>query len=225
MARRKPSPALKAFGAVVRHLREEANITRTELAKRVAVTPSYISQVESGHTRCRKDFAQRMDQALGTDDQLTAAWTKHLRSATYPKFFAEFSEAEASAELLRAYEATFVTGLLQTKEYAQVLLPSQSTLDGRLKRQQILFRELQARALSVSDSCDFIRKAKDRWTMRPGARRSAATITAGPASNWQRSRRRWACGTPRPLTAPDYSSAWRRSARSWPNSSSSRSPR
>lgn len=166
MAKRKPSPALKAFGAEVRRLREEANITRTELAKRVAVTPSYISQVESGNTRCRKDFAQRLDQALDTGEQLTTAWTKHLRTATYPKFFSDYTEAEATAELLRAYEATFVTGLLQTQEYARILLPNEATLDGRLRRQQILSRESPPKLIVVMEESVLMREVGGPEVMR-----------------------------------------------------------
>ncbi|GAA0569424.1 helix-turn-helix domain-containing protein [Actinomadura livida] len=166
MAKRKPSPALKAFGAEVRRLREDVGITRTELANRVAVTPSYISQTESGNTRCRKDFAQRLDQALDMGDQLTQAWTKHLRSASYPKFFADYTEAEASAELLRAYEATFVVGLLQTMEYARVLLPSEPDLDGRLHRQQILTRDAPPRLVVVMDETVLMREVGNREVMR-----------------------------------------------------------
>ncbi|WP_149260808.1 helix-turn-helix transcriptional regulator [Actinomadura sp. K4S16] len=166
MAKRKPSPALKAFGAEVRRLREDAGITRTELAHRVAVTPSYISQVESGNTRCRKDFAQRLDHALETGDQLTASWARHLRAASYPKFFADYSEAESSADLLRAYEATFVPGLLQTKEYAHVLLLSEAALDARLSRQQILFRETPPRLIVVIDESVLMREVGGPGVMR-----------------------------------------------------------
>lgn len=136
MAKRKPSPALKAFGAEVRRLREETGITRTDLAKRVSVTPSYVSQVESGNTRCRKDFAQRLDQALDTGTQLMDAWTKHLRGASYPKFFADYSEAEGSADLLRAYEATFVYGLFQAESYARALLLTDDAVEARMRRQE-----------------------------------------------------------------------------------------
>ncbi len=165
MAKRKPSPALEAFGAEVRRLREEAGITRTELAQRVAVTPSYISQVESGNTRCRKDFAQRLDQTLGMGEQLTTAWTKHLRAASYPKFFADYTEAEATAELLRAYEATFVTGL-RTEEYARILLPNETTLDGRLRRQQILSREAPPKLIVVMEESVLMREVGGPEVMR-----------------------------------------------------------
>lgn len=166
MAKRKPSPALKAFGAEVRRLREDVGITRTELAHRLSVTPSYVSQVESGNTRCRNDFAQRLDQALGTGEQLTTAWTKNLRAASYPKFFADYSEAEASADLLRAYEATFVPGLFQTKEYAQALLPSEAAVERRLLRQQILSRETPPRLIVVMDESVLVRDVGGPEVMR-----------------------------------------------------------
>lgn len=166
MAKRKPSPALKAFGAEVRRLREEAGITRTELANRVAVTPSYISQVESGNTRCRRDFATRLDQALSSGHTLTNAWDEVLKTATYPQFFADYSRAEASAELLRVFGATFVVGMLQTREYAHVLLPSEAALEGRLKRQQVLALEKPPRLVVVLEETVLMREIGGPGVMR-----------------------------------------------------------
>jgi hypothetical protein len=112
------------------------------------------------------DFAQRLDQALDTGEQLATAWTKHLRNANYPKFFADYPEAEATAELLRAYEATFVTGLLQTPEYARVLLPSEAAVDRRLLRQQILFREAPPKLIVVLDESVLAREVGGPEVMR-----------------------------------------------------------
>jgi transcriptional regulator with XRE-family HTH domain len=166
MAKRKPSPALKAFGAEVRRLREDVGITRTELANRVAVTPSYISQIESGNTRCRKDFAVRLDQALDTGEALASFWDKVLKSATYPKFFADYSRAEASAELLRVFGATFVVGMLQTREYAQVLLPSEAALEARLQRQHALAVEKPPRLVVVLEETVLMREVGGPEVMR-----------------------------------------------------------
>ncbi|GGV07352.1 transcriptional regulator [Actinomadura cremea] len=149
MAARKTSPALKSFGAEVTRLREDTAIIRTELARRMAVSRSYISQVESGNTRCRRDFAQRLDKALNTGNTITDLWDEFLQSATYPKAFADYPRAEASASLLRMYGETFVVGLLQTEEYARALLQSQLALEGRLKRQQILKRNPPPRLVVV----------------------------------------------------------------------------
>ncbi|MFC6933761.1 multiprotein-bridging factor 1 family protein [Actinomadura yumaensis] len=80
----KADPQTITFGAEVARLREEAGLSRIELAKRANVSRSYIGQVETGTTRCRDDFAIRLDQALGTGTQLIDAWTDLLRSAAYP---------------------------------------------------------------------------------------------------------------------------------------------
>ncbi|MFG2091269.1 multiprotein-bridging factor 1 family protein [Spirillospora sp. NPDC048824] len=92
VAARKPTSKTVSFGAEVTRLREEAGLNRTELAARAAVTRSYISQVESGRTKCRKDFAERLDKALDSGTALVDAWDEVLRSSSYPKFFAEFPE-------------------------------------------------------------------------------------------------------------------------------------
>lgn len=149
MTARKPSPALKSFGAEVARFREEAGITRAALADLVAVTPSYISQVESGNTRCRRDFAERLSTVLGSGHSLTGAWDELMQKAKYPRWFVDFSRAESSAALLRIYGETFVVGLLQTADYAHVLLPNQPDLDARLKRQHVLNFESPPRLVVV----------------------------------------------------------------------------
>lgn len=141
MASRKPSMELKAFGLEVTRLREEVGIHRAELARRVAVTRSYVSQVESGNTRCRKDFAERMDEALGSGTQLQDAWEDLLRSTSYPKYFKDYPVAEGTASFLRAYELLFVFGLFQTEAYIRALLRKEEDVEGRIRRQAVLKRQ------------------------------------------------------------------------------------
>jgi hypothetical protein len=43
-----------------------------------------------------------LDKALDSDTALVDAWDELLRSSSYPKFFADFPRAEASADALRA---------------------------------------------------------------------------------------------------------------------------
>ncbi|TDC77952.1 XRE family transcriptional regulator [Actinomadura sp. 7K507] len=149
LAARKPTRQTIAFGEEVARLRHEAGLSRLELAERAAVSRSYIAQVENGTTRCRRDFAIRLDEALSTGTTLTDLWDDILKSSAHPKFFTDYSVAESSAELLRMYAETFVIGLLQTEDYARVLLPTQVALEGRLKRQQILEREAPPRIVVV----------------------------------------------------------------------------
>ena len=138
MAARKPTHQTIRFGQEVVRLRHEVGLSRLELAKHAAVSRSYITQVENGTTRCRRDFAIRLDMALGTDATLTDAWDAILKSSAYPKFFADFPEAEASAAFLRAFENTLVYGLLQNEDYARALLVDDVAVTARMRRQSIL---------------------------------------------------------------------------------------
>ncbi|GAA2629753.1 helix-turn-helix transcriptional regulator [Actinomadura fulvescens] len=138
MTARKPTPALKAFGSEVTRLREEAGISRAELARLATVSRSYISQVENGATRCRKDFAERLDEVLDTSTALADGWEDLLRTTPYPQFFADFPMAEGSAVLLRSYQETFVYGLFQIEEYMRALLTREADFEGRMRRQAIL---------------------------------------------------------------------------------------
>ncbi|MFG2249555.1 helix-turn-helix domain-containing protein [Spirillospora sp. NPDC048823] len=141
MAARRPTPQTIAFGQEVARLRDEAALSRLDLAERAAVSRSYIAQVENGTTRCRRDFAVRLDEALGSGTTLTDVWDDILKSSAHPKFFTDYSVAESSAELLRAYHETFVYGLFQIERYARTLLVTDSAYEGRIGRQKILKAE------------------------------------------------------------------------------------
>ncbi|MFD0688813.1 helix-turn-helix domain-containing protein [Actinomadura fibrosa] len=166
MPARKPSPELRAFGAEVTRLRESAGLTRTELAALASVSRSYVSQVESGNTRCREDFAKRLDKALGSGERLAQAWNKHLRSTPYPRHFTDFSSVEPTASVLRAYESRLVYGLLQTEHYMRALLETQDAVEARLRRQAILTREHAPTLFVILDATVLIREVGGRKVMR-----------------------------------------------------------
>ncbi|TDC60323.1 XRE family transcriptional regulator [Actinomadura sp. GC306] len=138
VAARRPTRQTIAFGQEVIRLRTEASLSRLDLAERAAVSRSYIAQVENGTTRCRRDFAVRLDKALGTDTTLADGWDDIVKSSAYPRFFADFPEAEASAAFLRAFENTLVYGLLQNEDYARALLKDDEAVAARMRRQSIL---------------------------------------------------------------------------------------
>ncbi|MEV3922436.1 helix-turn-helix domain-containing protein [Actinomadura coerulea] len=141
MATRKPTPQTVAFGGEVSRLRRERDLSRIELACLTAVTRSYIAQVELGTTRCRQEFASRLDKAMDCSPTLAEAWEDLLRSAAYPRFFVDYPKAESTAALLRAFEIMTVYGLFQTEAYMWALLGTEQAVEARLKRQGILKRQ------------------------------------------------------------------------------------
>ncbi|MFI0482108.1 helix-turn-helix domain-containing protein [Actinomadura sp. 9N215] len=166
MAARKPTAKLLAFGAEVRRTREEAGITRTELGARVAVTRSYISQVELGRTKCRRDFTERLDKALETGTTLADKWDELVRSSGYPKYFADFPLAEASAVMLRAFEIRLVYGLFQTEAYAGAILESEEHVKERMQRQKILTKPNAPSVFVVLDESVLYREVGSPGIMR-----------------------------------------------------------
>ena len=141
MPSRKPTPQTVAFGIALATLREDAGLSRLELANRIPVTRSYIGQVETGTTRCRKKFATELDAALDSGTTMQDAWDDLLKSSRYPSWFADYPLAEGTASLLRAYETMFVYGLFQTEAYIRAHLSDDVAIEGRLRRQEVLQRE------------------------------------------------------------------------------------
>jgi transcriptional regulator with XRE-family HTH domain len=143
------TPATRAFGAEVARLREEVGIGRADLARRISVSRSYIAQVESGTTRCRRDFAERIDKGLGAGTAVVEAWDEMLKVARYPKFFRDYPAAEAAAALLRAYEETYAYGLFQTPAYMRELAGDEDGLAGRVERQRRVLARAQPPTIAV----------------------------------------------------------------------------
>lgn len=54
-------------GALLHGLRIRENLTQVEMAKKIKVTQSDISQMEKGSRRIGRNIAQRIQKAFGTD--------------------------------------------------------------------------------------------------------------------------------------------------------------
>ncbi|WP_242884872.1 helix-turn-helix domain-containing protein [Actinomadura litoris] len=165
----KIKPEFLSFGAEVKRLRLAAGLSQQQLADLVHVTRSYVAQVESGRTRCRRDFALRLDRALKSGVALVEAWDELLesiKSDKYPEFFANFPKAEQSATMLRAYEERVVHGLFQIEAYARILLNDDDALKNRLRRQEVLNRNPVPAVTVVMDETVLYREVGGKEVMR-----------------------------------------------------------
>ncbi|MFI0367410.1 helix-turn-helix domain-containing protein [Actinomadura sp. 1N219] len=136
---RRHTPELRSFGAVVRRSREVAGLKQVEVAGLVNVTRAYIGHVELGKTRCRLDFARRLDNALKADGEIVKAWNElieSIKSVKYAAYFVDFPKAESTASLVRVYETHIVNGLFQTEAYAKELIKDPDILNTRMNRQK-----------------------------------------------------------------------------------------
>ncbi|AZK94464.1 MULTISPECIES: helix-turn-helix domain-containing protein [Streptomyces] len=113
-----------AFGARLRSAREARGWTQEELAERTDYSSQHVSAAETGRKPPTLRFSRGLDVAFGfegTTESFERAWGE-LRNGVLLEGFPEFVGYESRAVEIRLYEIGIVPGLLQTPEYARVLV-------------------------------------------------------------------------------------------------------
>lgn len=143
-----PSSSPRALlGVELRHRREDAGLSQTDLGAPLFVSGSFIGQLESGVRRMQMDQAEKFDEALGADGFFVRNCAA-LKRSKYPDHFAEAAEAEARATTIKEYAPQLIPGLLQPEAYARAVFreyqPTATTdaidelVAARLERAQLL---------------------------------------------------------------------------------------
>ncbi|MEU5594475.1 helix-turn-helix transcriptional regulator [Streptomyces sp. NPDC020298] len=155
-----PTVRRRRLGQELRRLRELKGMTAEEVAERLLVSQSKISRLENG----RRSISQRDVRDLCgvyevEDQRIVDSLMEMARDSRQQGWWHAFGDIpysvyiglETDAESLRVYEPQLVTGLLQTRAYAEALvqgaLPETSTADidkrvqVRLRRQERITAE------------------------------------------------------------------------------------
>ncbi len=163
--------ALDYFGYELRRKREEAGLKQKELGDIVFCTGSLVGQIETARRVPQRDFAERLDAALGTDGMFSRLVGLVLRSQL-PTWFQPYADMEAKATYVSTYQCQLVYGLLQTEGYARAVLGVEHTakLDemvaARMERQRILARDEPPVVWTVLDEAVLYREIGGRKVMR-----------------------------------------------------------
>jgi transcriptional regulator with XRE-family HTH domain len=131
---------LHFFGAEVRRAREAAGMTLAELGGLVPCDASTVSRIESGQLSPAERFAESCDEAFG---QMGGWFGRFYRASLkwdgpYPRWFADWVDAEGRAAVIRWWEPLLIPGLLQTPEYARALFRAWRTDDDEDKVEQLV---------------------------------------------------------------------------------------
>lgn len=152
-----------ALGKRLRELRQAANLSGRRLAELLSWPPSKVSKLENGRQTPTDDDIRGWTRETGSEGETEALlaslhtleiqhseWQRQLRTGLKPHQ-QEIAELDAKTRLFRAFEPTFIPGLLQTAEYARYRFAQSITVfkvrndineavAARVKRQEILYR-------------------------------------------------------------------------------------
>ncbi|MEV4613883.1 helix-turn-helix transcriptional regulator [Kitasatospora sp. NPDC049258] len=163
-----PTVRRRRLGAELRRLRELRQMTAEEVAGRLMVSQSKISRLENGRRSIsQRDVRDLCDVYEVTDERIRAGLMEMARESRQRGWWHDFGDIpysvyiglEAEASSIRAYESSFIPGLLQTREYAEAVVAGtqpdtdpgavKRRVDVRLKRQDRIYGEDQLGSLWV----------------------------------------------------------------------------
>ncbi|RKR91313.1 helix-turn-helix protein [Micromonospora pisi] len=145
--------------AQLRRFRTAAGLSQEEFGRLVHYSGSQVSAVELGQRPLDRLFLSRADEVLGTGGLLIALLKLAERDGL-PSWFLPWLDAERNARQLRCYQPSLVPGLLQTENYARVVIRCDDTLSdeqvekrlaNRMDRQAIFTKPDPPHFLAVID--------------------------------------------------------------------------
>ncbi|MEV2194523.1 helix-turn-helix transcriptional regulator [Streptomyces phaeochromogenes] len=156
-----PTVLRMILGKRLQELRQGAEVSLDDAAKALHVKPLTIRRLEKAEVALKTLYVEKLLQTYGAaqqevDEFVTLAeranepgWWHAYRDVV-PDWFSAYVSLETGAKTLRTYEPHYVTGLLQTYNYARAVLrggfPNESDedlarrVDLRLRRQSLLER-------------------------------------------------------------------------------------
>jgi transcriptional regulator with XRE-family HTH domain len=115
-----------AFGARLRSSREARGWTQDDLGDRMGYSGQHISAIETARRVATLRFVRAIDVAFGMDgtvETFEREW-REIRHGILLEGFPEYVGYERRATEIRLYQIGVIPGLLQTREYAEVLANS-----------------------------------------------------------------------------------------------------
>lgn len=115
-----------AFGARLRSSREARGWTQDDLGDRMGYSSKHISAIETARRVATLRFVRAIDLAFGLDgtaETFEREW-REIRHGILLEGFPEYVGYERRASEIRLYQIGVIPGLLQTREYAEVLANS-----------------------------------------------------------------------------------------------------
>ncbi|MFE2408720.1 helix-turn-helix domain-containing protein [Kitasatospora sp. NPDC059408] len=141
------------FGEEIRFARDAAGYRQEDVGKLLHCDRTVISRTEGGKRKPSAEEVEELDRLYGTGDLLKRLygrvdWTAQVE---HPDWFQAHADTEAEAAGLQAFQANYVHGLLQCRDYARAMFEAGGTderpeviedrVNARLARQERFLAE------------------------------------------------------------------------------------
>jgi transcriptional regulator with XRE-family HTH domain len=155
--------AKQAFGARLREIRKDANLSGRALAAATGLHVSKVSRIEHANQSPSEEDIRRWCRACHVDDQapeliatlrgiegMWLEWKRQLRGGL-KRMQETFDRHHERASIIRSYESIVVPGILQTAAYCQAVLSIaadfygtdgdvSTAVEARMNRQRFLYQ-------------------------------------------------------------------------------------
>jgi transcriptional regulator with XRE-family HTH domain len=150
------------LGKRLKELRESRNAQLEEAGKALGVSHLTIRRIENAQVSLKLPYVRELLRFYEVSDEEARDFTDmaeqanepgwwHNYKTALPDWFRAYVSLETAAEVIRVYEPHYMTGLLQTRDYARAVIragfpyePAETLehrVDLRLRRQALLERE------------------------------------------------------------------------------------
>ncbi|GAA2606626.1 helix-turn-helix transcriptional regulator [Actinomadura fulvescens] len=154
------APAIVTFARELTAWREQAGLSKKQLAEALGFTDSYVGQVELCKNIPSEEFAEALNTYFKTNGLFVRLRQRILETrhaVAPPPGFNQYLEREQEARYIRVFSALLVNGLFQTKDYASAMMgtvdefTANEFVTRRMERQAILTRENPPQVLLTLD--------------------------------------------------------------------------
>ena len=147
------------LGKRLKELRESRNAQLEEAAKALGVSHLTIRRIENAQVSLKLPYVRELLRFYEVSDEEARDFTEmaeqanepgwwHNYKTALPDWFRAYVSLETAAEVIRVYEPHYMTGLLQTRDYARAVIRAgfpyepadalEHRVDLRLRRQDLL---------------------------------------------------------------------------------------
>ncbi|WP_336047420.1 helix-turn-helix domain-containing protein [Streptomyces sp. CA2R101] len=155
----------------LQRLREESGKSLAQLSEETNYDRTYLHRLETGERLSKRPVMEALDRVYGTGELLVRLWGLARLDAFKDKY-REFMECEAKATIMHKYMMV-IPGILQTEDYARVVLSSVPSLltnpdevdelvAARMGRQELLVRSPAPSIRVIFDESVLRRPTVDR---------------------------------------------------------------